>query len=225
SDDINGIRSIYSSGAARAQDAFDAVATNNSIATATDITGQINATTYTATITGLDISSTSDVDYFKVSGWAPTSTGSMTVTVQSKGLSFLAPTLTVYAADQTTVVASASGAGQYGAKLSVTISGVGQGQVYYIKVGGADTSAFVTGAYALTLNAGTDLNPIVPVPNTQMANGNPISGGGGIANRVANETMVNTTTVGIQQFTFTGQREVATDANGNFVVIWSSDSQ
>jgi hypothetical protein len=44
-----------------------------------------------------------------------------------------------------------------------------------------DTTAFGTGAYALTMSfAGAPL-PAVPLPNTQTANANPLSGGGGLA--------------------------------------------
>jgi len=53
--------------------------------------------------------------------------------------------------------------------------------VFYVKVTGNEASPFGTGKYALTLNFSTGANPTVPLPNTQVANGNPIKGGGGIA--------------------------------------------
>jgi hypothetical protein len=102
-----------------------------------------------------------------------------TISVQSSGLSLLSPNLTVYAADTITVLGSASGAGQYGTTLTVTLTGVTAGQQVYIKVTGADTTAFGTGAYALTLNYGTGAAPTVPLPNTQTGNGDPLSSGGG----------------------------------------------
>ena len=49
--------------------------------------------------------------------------GSLTVNVQSSGLSLLAPTLTVYDAFQTQI-GYVSGAGQYGTSLSLTVNGV-----------------------------------------------------------------------------------------------------
>jgi hypothetical protein len=104
------------------------------------------------------------------------------VTVQSSGLSLLAPQVTVLAADQSTPLGSANGLGQYGTTLTVTLNNqVSAGQQIYIKVTGADTTAaFNTGAYALTLNFGTGSSPTVPLPNTQTANGDPLSSGGGI---------------------------------------------
>ena len=46
-----------------------------------------------------------------------------------------------------------------GATLSVRVTGVSAAQLFYVKVGGADTTAFSTGKYALTLNFGT--NPYI----------------------------------------------------------------
>ena len=54
----------------------------------------------------------------------------MVVQVQSSGLSLLDPTVTVYAADQTTVLGSASGTGYLGSTISVTINGVSAESVY-----------------------------------------------------------------------------------------------
>src|SRR5262249_36640977 len=109
------------------------------------------------------------------------------VQVQSAGLSLLSPTLTVYAADQVTVLGSASGAGQYGTTISVTLTGVSAGQVFYIKVAGAETTTLGSGKYALSLNFGTGALPRVGLPNTQTVNGNPISSGGGVAQEPGHE--------------------------------------
>src|SRR5262249_10580657 len=98
-DDVNGIRAIYG---ARQQDAYDAAASNGSFATASDITSTIDPVALTAVVSNLDITTTSDVDYYTFTAPANT-TGTLTVTAQSQGLSLLAPKLTVYAADQQTV--------------------------------------------------------------------------------------------------------------------------
>jgi len=130
-------------------------------------------------VTG-DITTTSDVDYYTVT--APQLTSStLTVGVQSSGLSLLSPKVTVYASDGVTVLGSAGTTGQYGATLSVTVNNVTAGSQYYVKVAGADSTVFGTGAYALTLNFGTGASPAVPLPNTTLANGNPTQGGGGLA--------------------------------------------
>ena len=181
SDDITNIRSVYSSGNARSQDAYDAAGSNGSFAAASNIQSTINTTSLTAVVTGLDVTTTSDLDYYTFT--APAGIAStMTVTVQSSGLSLLTPKMTVYAADQTTVLGSASGLGLYnGATLTATVSGVTAGQQFYVVVAGADTTQFSTGAYALTLNFGTGAAPTVPLPNTATLNGSPLSAGGGQA--------------------------------------------
>jgi len=177
SDDINGIKAIYG---ARPNDSYDAAASNGTFATASNITSTINTSTNTATVTGLDITTRSDVDYYKFT--APAGTAStLQVGVQSQGLSLLMPSVTVYAADQSTILGSASDTGYTGSTLNVSINNVTANQVFYVKVTGNEASPFGTGKYALTLNFSTGANPTVPLPNTQVANGNPIHGGGGIA--------------------------------------------
>src|SRR5205807_2209972 len=60
SDDISGIRSMYSSGNARTGE----VGANDTVATATDVTSSIDTTALTALVTSLDVTSTSDLDYY-----------------------------------------------------------------------------------------------------------------------------------------------------------------
>src|SRR5262249_46163488 len=108
-DDVAGIRSIYSAGLGRTPDVYDAVLPNDIFATATSLTPLIDPGSLTAVADTLDITTTSDVDFYSLVV-PPTAGGTLTVTAQSSGLSLLAPTLTVYAADQTTVLASVSGA-------------------------------------------------------------------------------------------------------------------
>jgi hypothetical protein len=173
SDDVAGIQAIYG---ARPQ-----ASPNNSFSTATNLNGQIDPNSLTARVTGLDISKTCEVDYYSFT--APSgSSSTLNVNVQSSGLSLLAPTLTIYAADQSTVLGSASYSGTLGATLSVTVSGIKPGQVFYAKVSGANTTAFGTGAYALTLNFGTGSSPTVTPPNTQTAASGSPSTSGGYAN-------------------------------------------
>src|SRR5262249_5952974 len=112
-DDISGIRNIYSSNLVRSKDSYDAVASNDTFLTASNITSLIDATNLTALVNNLDITTTADLDYYTFTAPAGT-TGTMTVQVQSSGLSLLAPQLKVYAADQTTLLGSASGLNQYG---------------------------------------------------------------------------------------------------------------
>jgi hypothetical protein len=179
-DDIAGIESIYSSGYSRSPDGFDAVNPNGTFATATNLNPMIDPYALTALVTNLDITSTSDIDDYVFSAPAST-TGNLTVNVQSSGLSLLAPKVTIYAANQTTVLGTANGLNEYGTTLSVSVTGVSAGQVFYVKVQGADTTAFGTGAYAMTMNFGSNPSPTVPLSGIQIPNGSPISAGGGIA--------------------------------------------
>jgi hypothetical protein len=222
-DDVGGIRAIYSGGAARAQDRFDRAQSNGTLAAATDLTSAINGSSLTAVVTGLDVTTAADQDYYTFTAPAGSS-GSFTVAVQSKDLSLLAPALTVYDANGN-VLSSASGAGQYGATLARTVTGVTAGTKYYVKVAGADVSAFGTGAYALTLNFGTGPSLVVPLPNTQTLNGSPRQGGGGQASKVDEETLVNTYSAGAQQTDFLSPHSVAMDPLGNYVVVWTSAGQ
>ena len=219
-DDINGIRSIY--GGARAADGYDAIASNGTTATATDITSLIDTTALTALVSDLDITTTTDQDFYKFQ--APVGlSGTTTIGVVSQGLSLLSPKVTISNAAGTSLGTISSS--NYGATLSLIVSGLTAGDTYYVKVNGVDSTAFGTGAYALTLNFGTGSSPTVPLPNTQLLNGSPIRGGGGEAIKVAQETLVNTYTAGAQETNGVSPGSVAMDGNGNYVVTWASKGQ
>jgi hypothetical protein len=189
-DDIAGIRAVYSGGNPRSPDLYDAVAPNDSFLTATPLTSLLDPARLTALLGNVGITTTSDVDSYAVVAPLNTS-GTLTLQVRSSGLSLLAPKVTVYAADQATVLGSATATGTQGATLTVTVNNVTAGQLLYIKVSGntsvltgpgtQTSNLFATGAYALTLNFGTGPSPAVPLPSTGLANGSPLSIGGGIA--------------------------------------------
>jgi hypothetical protein len=180
-DDIAGIRSIYSNNNARSYDAYYGAPTpNNSIANAADLTSIINPVALTGTVPNLDITTTAEMEYFKFKAPANTS-GTLEVNVQSQGLSLLSPSMTVYAANGVTVLGSDSGLHQDGTTLTVTVNGVTPGTLYYVKVRGADTTAFSTGRYGLALSFTGSAPPTIASANTTLANGSPLSGGGGMA--------------------------------------------
>jgi hypothetical protein len=195
SDDIAGIQSIY--GGPRQPDAFDAIAPNGNFAAATDITSAIDPGTDIAQLTSLDITSTSDLDYYSFT--APMDSAStMTISVQSAGLSLLAPSLRVYDSNLTQIGVK-NGTGDFGSTPTLTLN-VNPGDTYYIRVAGANGTAFGTGAYALTVDLGDDVAPAVTPPDTTMANGDPINGGGGVANRKdANGATVAQVLVGLDR--------------------------
>ncbi len=179
-DDIYGIRSLYSGGAARSADWNDANGGNGSFASATDITQHIQSN-LTILRENRDISTCSDVDFFKVT--VPSgATSSIQIRAQSIGLSSLAAAVTVYAADQTTVLGSANGLGQYGVNQTVTLTNkISAGQAIYVKVQGADTTPFGTGKYAIAMSFGGAELPAQVSTDTELPNGSPISAGGGEA--------------------------------------------
>jgi len=173
SDDIAGVRAIYSQGLPRSTESY--LGLNSTFLTATPV--GIDPSALTGQVDNLNLATAGQAEYFSVV--VPSGTnGNFTATVQSAGLSLLAPAATVYNSNLAQV-GYTSGAGQYGTTISVNLTGVSAGQIYYVKVTGADTSAFGTGAYALTLNLGSGPSPKVPLPNTQTPNGNPLQAGGG----------------------------------------------
>jgi len=191
-DDISGIQSIY--GGARVPDLYhQAGVSNSTMATATNVTSLIDPNALTGLVTGVSLNSAGDVNYYTFTVPAQT-TGTLQVSVQSQGLSLLAPTETIYAANQATPLATVSGAGQYGTTLTATVSGVVAGETIYVKVTGADASAFATGAYAVALDVGSNPLPSVPLPNTAVVNGGVKHVGGGAiaaATRSADATIVS----------------------------------
>ncbi len=178
SDDVAGIRAIY--GGARSHDAFDQAASNGTMASATDLNGYIDGQTQAGAVTGLDITATSDVDWYKATAPADGS-GTLTVTLRSSGLSLLAPSLRIYSSSGS-LLATISNTGTTGSTLTRTIN-VTPGATYYVRAAAATSSVFGVGAYGLALNFGAGATPEIPLPNTQVLNGDPLNGGGGMANR------------------------------------------
>jgi predicted Zn-dependent protease len=185
-DDIAGIQAIYG---ARAPDAY---AGNGSFAAATQLTPALNLTQATAQLNNLDITSTSDVHYFAFT--APTldsgllGNGTLTVTVQSAGLSLLRPAVTVSTPGLLggyTALGSATGSGYNGSTVTVNLTGVNPLQTFYIQVSGADSTAFSTGNYALSVSVGGATVPATVLANTQILDSVNINSGGGLAEEAA----------------------------------------
>jgi hypothetical protein len=211
---------------------------NGSFSGATSLNSYIDPNALTGALTGLDIASAGQAEYYAVT--APqTTSGTFTLNVQSSGISLLNPSVTVYAADQYTQLASAAGSGYQGSTLTLTVPNVTPGQVLYVKVAGADSSAFGTGNYGMSLDFASPGSLVaIPLVNTQLANGNPLSSGGGQAiktlsgvkmfhtddsQKLTAEGVVNTYAAG--STTADGAQPVGMAANGNTVVVWSSQGQ
>ncbi len=223
-DDVNGIRSIYSANAARADDAYDAgSASNDTSGAATLITTAIDPGTNAGVINSLDLTTTTDVDWFKFVVPLGTS-GTLRAKAVSQGLSLLSPKVEIYNSALTLVASGNTTA--YGGTATATLGGIVTGQTYYVKVSStAAIAAFKTGQYGLVLNMGAGADPTVTPPNTQLANGTPLMAGGGQPTVIAFDVAANTTTAGVQQTNANGQSAVAASPAGNYVVTWASQDQ
>lgn len=218
-DDISGIKAIYSAGAARTADTQEA---NESTSAAKTIT--LDATTKAAVVSGLDLTTSSDVDYFKIV--VPTgATTTLKATVACNGLSLMSPKIEIIVGS-TTKATGAAGATEYGVNKTATYTNatdLAAGKTVYIKVSSANSlAAFKTGKYALILNMGTGADPTYTKPTTILANGTTLSSGGGVALKLGAETLVNTASTTAQQ---TSDRAVAVSGTGASVVTWSSYDQ
>jgi hypothetical protein len=162
SDDIAGIQSIY---AAHQFDRFNNAGTrDNMYYTATNISGFVNSSAQIA-IPGLDITTGGDSEWFYVNVPA-TTTGTMTVTVQSSNLSSLSPKLQLYNSSLG-LIGQAGTVGSFGATIRLT-TGVQSGQGYYFKVSAAGGPGPI-GAYGLLVNFGSQPQAPIPPPNTVVA--------------------------------------------------------
>ncbi|HLJ91691.1 MAG TPA: matrixin family metalloprotease [Gemmataceae bacterium] len=171
-DDIAGIRSLYSGGAPRSPDGFGFY--TNSFQTAADLTGAFSPVSEIFYGTSLDITDPGQAEYYRL--LAPYGSSSqLTVTIQSCGLSLLSPDVVLYDAYQRPI-AEASGYGQYGTTISVTVGGVIPTQLFWLRVSGAEDSPLGIGRYALILNFGTGSSPIISSANTATLNGYPVRG-------------------------------------------------
>ena len=241
-DDINGIKAIYSAGAVRTKDTYDNTA-NNTYATASVVTSSINSSSKSFVLNSLDLTTSTDVDWYRFvvpSGAATT----LKVSAIATGLSLLNPSVQIYSSTSSTTALATQTGSTYGGTVSTVRSGITAGQTYYVRVYSTDAkAAFKTGRYALMVNMGTAADPVPTYYGTQIANGSPLSTGGGVAITAGIETMVNssssashsqglnlslpikfacsvaTTNVPV------GKPAIAADANGNYVVTWTSAGQ
>ncbi len=223
-DDISGIKAIYSAGAARAIDSYDTTS-NGTTAAASVITSLINTTTKTAVVNNLDLTTSTDLDFFKfvIPAGVPAGTALKAKVVATK-LSLLDPKVEILNSAGTSV-ANAAVANGYGGTVTATYTNaaVVAGATFYVKVSSVDAlAAFKTGKYALVLNMGTGADPAVTYPTTLKANGTPLTSGGGVALLYEQEANANVTTTNDQVI---GNRAIATAANGDFMIAWSSTGQ
>lgn len=223
-DDITGIKAIYSAGAARKNDTYDITASNGTTAAASVITSSINTTTKSGVINSLNLATSSDLDFYKFvipTGVAAGST--LKAKVVATGISLLDPKVEILNSAGTSV-ANAAVTNGYGATVTATYTNaaVVAGATFYVKVSSVDAiAAFKTGKYSLVLNMGTGADPAVTLTNSALANGTPLTSGGGTAQKASLQMTANAVTTGIQQ---TSDRAVATAMDGSYVVTWASNT-
>jgi Matrixin len=219
SDDIRGIQSIYGT---RQFDQFNTGGVrNNTFITASNINSFVNNAQIA--IPGLDITTAGDTEWFYVNV-PTTSTGTMSVSVQSSNLSSLSPKLQVYSS-QLSLVGQAGTVGSLGATVSVSTS-VQPGQGYYFKVLAAGGPGPI-GDYGLLVNFGSKPQAPIPPPNTVVAQ--QPDQGGGTANLNAPGLTANGSQTGCGQYSTIGTLcgwaealQLAPDWNGSTAPFVSS---
>lgn len=176
-DDVAGIQYVYG--------AFPTdTDTNRSFTTATNITPLIDGNSQIA-VAGLNLSGGQDADYFAVTVPATTN-GTMSVSMQTAGLSLATPKLSVYNGAKSPL-ANVSLPNSYGATATVTLTGVTPGQVYYFRTAGASGLGSY-GAYGLLVNFGSAKQAPIAPPNTAVAQ--QPSKGGDSENQVQGPTVL-----------------------------------
>jgi Matrixin len=175
SDDIAGIRAIYSGGRPRSPDAFGGA--NNTWQTSTDLTGYINPYSNTVLMQNLDVYSLTVPEWFVVR--APSNTVSNPlIMVQTLYQSMLFQQVYVYSGGN--AIASGNVGNPWnGSILDVGLSGIAPGQMLYIEVTSATTMPFGVGNYALSINFGTGPTPSVGPPSTTTSITYPLQSGNG----------------------------------------------
>jgi hypothetical protein len=142
-DDIAGVQAMYG---ARKADVFDATASNDTLSTATALTLSYGGIAFQA-----DISTMTDVDYYKITAPAGTN-GNFTVSVDARNLSLFDPKVSVYNASG--ALLGTASASTYGDVAAVNLTGLVAGQTYYLEASGATNDSFGMGAYQLSAQFG-----------------------------------------------------------------------
>jgi Matrixin len=155
--DVSSIQSLYG---VRQRDSYEGAAGNDTQATATPLTGPVEA----------DISTTSDADWYSFT--VPAGVGTW-VRLKAAGVSLLAPRVEVYNAAGELLAAGQSADPQDN-DVNVQVGALGAGATYYVKVSSAQSDVFGIGAYKLgvdTLGGIPATDPTTLVDTETVANG------------------------------------------------------
>ncbi len=171
SDDIAGIQAVWGP---RQYDQFNQGGVRNfGYTEPTNINPYINSNAQ-ITLPNLSITYPGDAEWFHVNVPSDT-TGTMTVTMQSSGLSLLSPYVLIYN-QGLSLVGSTWAEQSFGATISCPITNVTAGAGYYIRAIAAPTLGS-DGNYALEVNFGSQTMSPVPPPYTTVPS-QPDQGGG-----------------------------------------------
>ena len=147
--------------------------TNKTQSKATNITSSI--TNNQIAMSGLTLDGATDVGWWSVT--VPSSTtGTVSIAMQSTNLSSLSPRLLVYKGTTTTLLGQAALPNVYGGTARVTLSGVTPGEVLTFRTSAA-SSPGAYGSYGLLVNFGSAPQAPIQPPNTAVAWA-PSQGGG-----------------------------------------------
>jgi hypothetical protein len=170
-DDISGIDSIY--GTPQFDQFNNGIIHNSNFLTAANLNSYITSAAQIS-LGGLDITTSSQSEWF-TANVPSTTTGTMTVTVQSSNLSSLAPKLDVYNS-LLALVGQVSAPNTLGATISLTVPSVSAGQQYYFKVLQAGGPGPI-GSYGLLVNFGSQSQSPIQPPDTVVASQPDLGGG------------------------------------------------
>ncbi len=157
-DDIAGVQAIYG---ARQPDVYDAVASNDTINTATQLSTkkarQLNISA--------DLTSMSDLDYYQMTVPAETN-GNATITLDASQLSLLEGKISVY--DGAGNLLGSAVPTTYGQVVTLNVTGLAVGSVCTVEVSGATSDVFGMGAYKLSILFNTSVRHIFAFDTTNI---------------------------------------------------------
>jgi hypothetical protein len=156
-DTYQGVRTGISSGdeaniealyGVRAMDSFDAAAANNSLSTATALNLSSGGNGQSPTVVDANLNTLADLDYYNFKPGNNQTT--LSIMIQTSGISLVMPTLTVYSPSQA-VITSLSTPDPVHGDLSAHLSNLIVGATYYVEVSSGTGDSFSVGTYRMQI--------------------------------------------------------------------------
>ncbi len=206
-DDIAGVQSIWGP---RAEDPFEQATNNLTFANAANVNAWLNPSNGQVYLPGLDVASTAESYWFKVTTPANTS-AVFTAQVQSSALSELSPRVQIFNASGVGLAQTSAAPWSYGATINATITNATPNTTYYVRVLGSNSGDSGTGGYTMTLNMGFGYIATAPPPNTTVY-AQPDQGGGATQQRIGGANTTANTEVNVPDTIMIGSLTVQGDA-------------